>query len=425
MPCYAGLDLGTSGTRLCVIDQHKSILAEARIDHREPGNKQSTQQWWHAIQSVFKQLPTAVAGDICALAVDGTSGTLVLINKHTGEALSAPLYYDDHDAGFTQEGIDLASCSDTFVRALRLLKQYRESGKSREKENTDDIMIVSQADYIQAKLRGCAPVSDYNNCFKLGYDKPGQCWSHWMQAAGVSAANLPEVRPPGSVAGTIKATVAIENGLDPALQLVTGTTDSVAAVMATGIRQLGSAVTSLGSTLVLKILSDRPVTSQKYGVYSQPYFDQWLVGGASNCGARILSHFFSYQQIMALSEQVAVELPTGLHYYPLLLPGERFPKNDPCKQPQLEPRPESDVVFFQALLESLSQVEKQGYECLQRLTGMTVDRIVTVGGGSQNAAWQKLREKNLKATIQTVMHSEAAYGSALLALRGMRQKAIV
>lgn len=47
-----------------------------------------------------------------------------------------------------------------------------------------------------------------------------------------------------------------------------GTTDSIAAFLASGADSVGQAVTSLGSTLAIKQLSEQPVDDSRYGVYS-------------------------------------------------------------------------------------------------------------------------------------------------------------
>ena len=53
----------------------------------------------------------------------------------------------------------------------------------------------------------------------------------------------------------------------------------------------------------------------------------------------MLQQYFSSEQLRTLSGSMTPERSTGLSYYPLLKPGERFPINDPQKQPCLEPRP--------------------------------------------------------------------------------------
>ena len=54
--------------------------------------------------------------------------------------------------------------------------------------------------------------------------------------------------------------------------------DSIAAFLAAGVGEAGHAVTSLGSTLAVKLLSTRRVDDAAYGIYSHRLGDKWLVG---------------------------------------------------------------------------------------------------------------------------------------------------
>ena len=54
--------------------------------------------------------------------------------------------------------------------------------------------------------------------------------------------------------------------------------DSNAAFIAAGVTQPGEAVTSLGSTLAVKLLSETRVDRAEYGIYSHRLGDAWLVG---------------------------------------------------------------------------------------------------------------------------------------------------
>ena len=54
--------------------------------------------------------------------------------------------------------------------------------------------------------------------------------------------------------------------------------DSIAAFLAADVRKPGEAVTSLGSSLVVKLLSEMRVDNADYGIYSHRLGDLWLVG---------------------------------------------------------------------------------------------------------------------------------------------------
>lgn len=93
-------------------------------------------------------------------------------------------------------------------------------------------------------------------------------------------------------------------------------------------------MTSLGSTLAIKLLSTKRVDDARYGVYSHRLDDKWLVGGASNTGGAILRQLFSDEQLERLSQEINPMVASPLDYYPLLTSGERFPIADPNLAPR-------------------------------------------------------------------------------------------
>jgi sugar (pentulose or hexulose) kinase len=170
--------------------------------------------------------------------------------------------------------------------------------------------------------------------------------------------------------------------------------------------------------LVLKVLADEPVFEPNYGVYSQPINGKWLVGGASNTGGAVLLKFFDQEQLDAMTKELKPAVNTNLDYYPLFSKGERFPINDPELQSRTTPRPEDDVKFFQGLLEGIASIEQQGYDRLAALGAPFPTKIYSTGGGTKNEAWNMIRSFLLNVPIEISEHTEAAYGSALLALNG-------
>jgi len=197
-----------------------------------------------------------------------------------------------------------------------------------------------------------------------------------------------------------------------------GTTDSIAAFLAAGVTHSGDAVTSLGSTLVLKLLSDTRMESGEHGVYSHWFGDRWLAGGASNAGGAVLRQFFDDRQLTQLSAQIDPTVASPLDYLPLPRAGERFPVNDPSLAPRLSPRPADDADFLHGLLESLARIEARGYGLLAELGATPLRRVETAGGGARNPAWTDIRQRLLGVPVRRAAHTEAAYGAALLARDG-------
>jgi sugar (pentulose or hexulose) kinase len=214
--------------------------------------------------------------------------------------------------------------------------------------------------------------------------------------------------------------------LDPVLQVgpqvLAGTTDSTAAAIAAGVREPGDAVTCLGSTLVLKVLSERPITASRHGVYSHRLGDRWLVGGASNSGGAVLRQHFGDAELAALSTLIDLGRPSGLDYYPLPRPGERFPRAEPDLCPRIYPIPRDRARFLQGLLEGIARIEAEGYALLAKLGAPGPTRILTTGGGSVNRTWAAIRERILGVPVVAAPRQEAAYGSAMLALESVNPR---
>src|SRR5262249_6429949 len=162
-------------------------------------------------------------------------------------------------------------------------------------------------------------------------------------------------------------------------------TDGVASFIATRADQPGDAVTSLGTTLVLKQLATQPIFAADQGVYSHRLGARWLAGGASNSGGAALLAHFTAEEIDRLTPQLAPERPTGFVYSPLPNPGERFPIADPNLAARISPRPAEPERFFQGLLEGITAVEALAYQRLALLGAPPLRRVISIGGGAKNA----------------------------------------
>ena len=174
----------------------------------------------------------------------------------------------------------------------------------------------------------------------------------------------------------------------------------------------------MGTTLTVKLLSDRPIFAPDYGIYSHRLLGQWLAGGASNSGGAALLKHFTPDQMAALSARIDPETDTGFDYYPLPAPGERFPVADPSMHPRLSPRPQDDATFLQGLFEGVANVEALAFHRLADLGAPPLRSVRSVGGGAANPVWTRLRARRLNVPMPAPLSDEAAFGTALLALRG-------
>jgi len=414
MSLSLGIDIGTSGVRAAVIDADHTCLAMARATHlpQDPA-RIDADLWWRAVRTCLSHLAADLAdiglspGDVRHITVDGTSGTMVWTDSAL-RPVSRALMYDSQ--GFKVEAARIRQVApevhitqgqgSALARALRIFGEAQGAAH-----------LLHQADFIAARLTGIGGQSDVMNALKTGVDPETGQWPGWIEALFPPGA-LPVAHPLGASLGRLSNADLIALGYPVNAVVCAGTTDSVAAFLAAAPLEVGTAVTSLGSTLAIKILCRSRVDDPATGLYSHKVGDVWLAGGASNTGGRVLAAYFSPDQLAELSQSIDPSMESPLDYYPLLEPGERFPVNDPKLAPRLTPRPDSEAEFLHGLFEGIARIEADCYRAVKRCGGGVPKRLLSAGGAAGNATFSAIRARVLGIKPHMPAQTEAAIGAA-------------
>jgi sugar (pentulose or hexulose) kinase len=383
-----------------------------------PGPFENPESWRQGLIRLVHQLPGSLRREVRAIAVDGTSGTLLLsrpdgslLPGNLGLALPYSRACPEQAAtlaGLVCEGPAL-SVSGSLARALHLL------GEAGAATGNPSLLLRHQADWLMGWLLGDWRWGEEGNNLRLGWDLQQRLWSGRIASQPWSAA-LPEIRGSGEILGTLGSEAASALDLPGDCQIVAGSTDANAAVLAANPGP-DDGITVLGTTTVLKRFVPEPIGGP--GVSCHRVGGRWLAGGASNAGAAILLRFFPQEALEELSRQIDPDRPTGLQLRPLPARGERFPWDDPELEPVLEPRPVSDALYLQALLEGLTALEKAGWERLREFGAPAIRRVITLGGGARNPQWRALRQRALGLPVLHRPDLSACRGMALLAGRAL------
>lgn len=413
--CFLGLDFGTSGARACVIAENGEIEEFTRLDFGRLADHELAPTWRTALFDLLAGLPKGLRSQLGAIAIDATSATVIACDQAL-QPTYPPLLYNDSRARIEADEIarvsgvehPTASASSGLAKAIWLKRHLPATRRH---------VFLNQADWLTGLLSDRPGVSDYHNALKMGFDVETRTWPEWLGPL-VDLDSLPKVVAPGNPLGLLSRTHAHDLGIATDCLVRAGTTDGIAAFLATGAGRPGDAVSSLGSTLVLKLVSSRRLDDARFGVYSHWFGDLWLAGGASNAGGGVLRQFFDDAELAALSAGIDPETDAALDYYPLPGPGERFPINDPDLPPRLAPRPADRALFLQGLLQGLAEIEARGYRKLIELGAEAPTRIVSTGGGAANPVYARIRERRLQRPVIAAERQEAAYGAARLARAG-------
>ena len=457
-----GIDLGTSGLRACIVQKtftdhkllHEKIIAEHAVSIPSSVKNSNTNTitqspalWIDGLNLLLSNLKQQTElSAVTHLILDATSSTVLLLNPKNNTCTEALMYNDTHavkQAIRIDHALELAKqsnsihlkqnqngahgASSTLAKVMSLLEA---SPKNK------NMVICHQIDYLNYYLCGALNITDENNALKLGYDLINQAWPDWVAdllAETNPNIQLPKVVKPGQFLKNINPNIAESFGFHPKLKVMAGTTDSIAGFLASGAKQPGDAVTSLGSTIAIKAISNRPIFDSNTGLYSHRLGNYWLVGGASNSGGQVLRHFYSIEQLKLLNHKITNEdIQAFLNmkpeaFYPLITPGERFPILDTQHPPKLPPLPKCTAIeinqsmpclqahklFLLQLLNGMAHIEALCYQALSKMSEtdeIMVKNVYAVGGGTLSHVWMKLREHQLPATLCNSIHNQAAYG---------------
>ncbi len=401
---YGGLDFGTSGARISIINPDKKLVYSNSVPYEY--SFKNPNSWINSCENLLFSLPIEVKVNLNKLAISGTSGTLTASSLQ-GEPIGEAIPYDQacHENKMLLQlltiGEDhLRTPYSSLAKALKLIDKYG-----------TNILLRHQSDWITGWFLKDWTHGEEGNNLKLGWDLKKESWptsylnTSWQKC-------LPHIVKSGKIIGQVNFELAERFNLNKKLILISGTTDSNASLIAAGLRK-EDGLTVLGTTIVVKKIIDNPI--KKKGITTHRVNGDWICGGASNAGCGILSQFFSDCEIKELSRQINPSKNTSLDLLPLNSKGERFPVNDSNLEPILGPRPVSDSLYLHALFEGLARIELKGWEKLGKLTGSLPKKIITIGGGSRNPQWRKIREKIIKIPIVS-SNKTTSFGTALLAI---------
>ncbi|HEX4024374.1 MAG TPA: FGGY family carbohydrate kinase [Steroidobacteraceae bacterium] len=253
------LDQGSHASRACVIDQDRSVLAEAQVPirtvHGAAGEVEHDAE--EIVASLRSAAGTAIAAAVAAAARSGQTGltiaaaglatqrsTLVCFDRHRGTALSAAISWQDRRNAAWLASFEVHAGLVRSLTGLPLSPHYG-AGKMRwclehlpavqQAHRLGALQIAPLAAYLAARLTGqSARVDPANASRTLLWDSSTHDWSApLLRLFGIESALLPpcsatranygtlRLGAPGVVesAGVVKSAGAMDN---IALRAVTG-----------------------------------------------------------------------------------------------------------------------------------------------------------------------------------------------------------
>ena len=390
---FLGIDCATQSSRSVLIDSDGFIYSRHTIDlapvQRGADGRltQDPDSWLTAVDGHFVYAAAAAKEQnlkVAGASISATSGTFVLTDL-TGKPIAPAAMYNDGRA------------SNPLARAEKIIDEI----------GLGQYLFAHTPEYIVAHLTGQplnAVATDWSHAMKTGVDLHSKSWSRDVSdTAKKISISLPSVVAPGTILGRTKV---------GDIPIYAGMTDGCTAQISVGATSIGSAVSTLGTTLVLKVVGVNEVAGSGFYSHLLPA-ERWLGGAASNLGG---ISFEKYQRdIQSWDQKAAVHGPASYAVYPLVGTGERFPVASKDMKFVATGTPLNEVDEFRAILEGIAFAERYAYEILERAGAEITGAIYSAGGGSRSAIWSEIRATVLNRPIATVKDSGSDLGAAKIA----------
>ena len=264
-PYLIGVDLGTGGPKVALTTVRGQVLgfeAEKVELLLTPGGgaEQDPDQWWSAIVTATRRLLArglAPVDEVAAICVGAQWGGLVPVDEAGHPLRNALIWMDSRGAPYSQEVTGgLLAIPGAGYDARRLRDWLRKTGGAPSRTGKDPVgmthwlrhheptvyaasaYLLDVPEYLTMRLSGRAVAGTDTSTLRWCTDNRDPDRVHWDHAlaarTGIDVAKLPELVPPASVVGPLHPEAAARLGLPATVQVVTGTSDSIAAAIGAG-----------------------------------------------------------------------------------------------------------------------------------------------------------------------------------------------
>ena len=401
---YIGIDLGTSSTKMLLLDEQGVIHAEVAHDYPlefpQPGwSQQDPAHWWQAVKRGMPQLLKGIdAGSVAGIGVAGQMHGLVVLDESDNIIRPAILWND----GRTAKQVDYLNNVIGKDKLSKLTANIAFAGftapkilwmQENEPENFARIAkIMLPKDYVNYLLTG-VHACDYSDASgMLLLDVEHKCWSREMlEICGVQERQMPKLFESYECIGTLKPEVAAELGLPETVKVCAGAGDNAAAAVGTGVVGQGGCNISLGTSGTVFISSKSFGVDDTNALHAFAHADGgWHLMGcmlsAASCNKWLLEDIFKTNDHAAEQAPISDEKLGKNHVFFLpYLMGERSPINDTNARGTFigmtMDTTRADLV--QAVLEGVAFAIRDSVEVARSL-GITIDSSMICGGGAKS-----------------------------------------
>lgn len=444
MARFLAIDVGTGAVKAGLFDPSQGAwqgFASRPLKMRFDGDRaeQDANEYWQAAGSVVRELKDRCRlsmGKVSTVSVTGQMRGLVLLDEDAEPIAPVMTLYDrrareETKAFLAEFGYDgIYSTTKQRFDTTSAPAKLRWLGLRSRDSLARVRWILTAKDYVRLRLTGTAATDPVDASGWLLYDLEANRWAEDLaRFALVSPAQLPSIRPSGSIAGPVVPEIAESWGIPSDAVVVVGAGDDIAAT-GCGAHRTGDVYEHIGSTGSVFVVTDRILDDPEHIVECYPTGmpDSYWIGGSCNSAGTGIEH--GLRTLSGASEgqidwAAVLDLLTGWadqtpQQRPLYLPyvaGERCPVWDPdvrgtwLRRSAHHTTEQMTIAVYESVALLLGWI-------LEEVSGIGVPaRVVySAGRAGENESFGGLRATAYNLPVHRLAQPDAAlFGAVLIA----------
>ena len=432
---YAGLDVGTSGTKMVVYDLEGNVLyatAERYKEYNYDGYREiDGNEILSYVLKVLKRTGEECPEPVDALAVTSLGESVVFLNDKK-ESLCRSMVTGDK-RGIPETELltrELGAQHILDVTGLPPCELYGLPKYMWVNANTDAVKnataICFYEDFIGYVLTGKRKVSYSSAARSMAFDIHNRCWSkELLDYAGISISQMSEPCDAGTVIGTILPEMAEALHLNPNMVVVVGGHDQSCAALGSGLNSIETGECGMGTcefmfmrlpeakndslmiesdlTCVPYVLPGAYLTSLEVttcGILKNWCMDTVLKSFRQECEADGKNVFAEVDKLIDGKETDVIVLP---QFGSSGNPDINHDVTGTISGLRTDTKPEE---IYQAILEGMAFQFMLGYEYSRKL-GANISKLICTGGGAKSDVTMQMRADIMNLDVSTITTDES------------------
>jgi len=431
---YIGVDLGSTNIKAAIYDRNFNLVdRQSRpVNYiRENGFVEFDAYVYcrDLIGLLADMIKANHLHHVDEIAFTGQAESLVVLGSHGRPLMNAISWMDERSAeecGVLAQQFDAKLC-ERVTGQMAVLPTWPATKilwlkKNRPEVYDNAVTYMMLKDYVVYCLTGNKvadmSIATFTFYFDI-YEK--KYWKDMLEAIGVSESQLPGLVEPCSVAGSLKAELAEEMGIEAGTKVNVGTLDHFAGMVGTGNILPGGITMSTGTVMALATMCQKPAP-KSCGIAMHYGFipDTHIMLPVAESGGVSLEWFrrscMDTMDYDLMNQELAKREENNLLFLPYLV-GTNAPEfHTEANGVFWGLRQEHDNIdMARAVMEGVSFVLRKN---CQHISGNGVDlkAIIATGGGAKSAIWCQMQADITGLPVRIPKEKEAAcLGCAMIA----------